>query len=1165
MPARLRRGLLVIVSTFVALAPRPGAGPAVLEAQPAALSAAAFAEPPHAAGVHAWWHWVDGAITREGITKDLEALAAQGVVQVTILNVGLFGDRDFGVPRVRFASPEWFDMFRWALAESHRLGITVGVHNCDGWSSSGGPWITPEQSMKQLVWTKSIVEGGRAIDVPLLRPAEVEGYYRDVAVVAVPTRQRPSAFVAAAPGLRVNGADRPFGPLADGCPISGLRIQKGDRLELDLRSASSFDRVAIHVRRPFMWGDRSKFVTRYALETSSDGRDYRPLADLEVRGLNTTQVFPVPRASARFVRVTVGDVTDSDPWFAIEIGELELLQPSESPAYSPAIPFIAQKTSAIVADSDEDVSVQATEPAWAPAPGDVVLLTDRMSADGRLRWQAPPGSWAVLRVGYTSTGATNNPATAEGRGLECDKMDPAAVEQHFRGFPARAIEAAGERVADTFRFVLVDSWEAGFQNWTARMPDEFQKRRGYALTAWLPVLTGEIVGTSGESEAALFDFRQTIADLIRESYYERMAALLHERHVELHAEVIYGGGGYPPLDVLRSTKPVDLPMFEFWTSTGDDALVAFSPADAPELNLPAAAAAGFGKTLFGSEAYTGYAHYSESFADLKAFGDRAYTAGINRMILHSSVHQPTDDTPGLTLGKFGSHFNRHNSTWPFAAPWLTYQARVQSVLGQGAPVFDVLYFLGDQLPQSFARNAATSVPPGYSVTAINAELLAGRVSVKDGRLQFGPSAAALLSLPPQPGMSLETLRRIEALVRDGAHVYGPKPTRTLSRSDLAQAHAFREIADRVWGGVDGTTVFTHAYGKGSVTWGTPIGNALDRVHASPQFSSVPSGERDVLFTHRRIGDDDVFFVVNQHDRALTRECAFRVGTSTPEIWNPETGAVEHPAAFVHDGDLLRVPVRFGPRQALVFVFRRAAPRAHVTSISTGGLRVFPAAPGAEGLAPDLRFDGPSVRVTVGAPADLTFGTSDGRTLSGRFAPAQPLAISAVHGTLELKSAVSSGGGTEPTARTVEIADLRPLSEYAAPEIRYFSGEAVYHLRFTAPAVGAIGTDRLLLDLGEFDAAAGVTLNGRALGTSWRPGIPLDVTASLARENELVVRVPVVYRNRLIGDLAQFGQVRSVRTSSPVADLLTPAKPLKRSGLIGPLSVTRAPIQPLAGF
>jgi hypothetical protein len=1156
----LRRGLVGVFALLALASIGAGAQPNEPDRSPGPLSPARFQNPGREAGVHAWWHWLDGAVTRDGITKDLEALKAQGVVQATILNVGLFGDRDFGVPRVAFASPEWFSMFRWALAEADRLGLVLGVHNCDGWSSSGGPWITPELSMKQFVWTKTLVAHGGPLDLLLARPAAVEGLYRDVAVVAFRTTQRPSAFRAALPRLQVNDVESAADALVDGCPVSALRIRRGDRLVLAAKKPLAFDRVALHVRRPFMWGEPARFTTRFAVETSRDGRVYNPLAELVVRGLNHTEVLDVPPARARFVRLVVREMSDTDAWIPLELGELELLGKGESPAHSPSIPFVAEKTGSVKAAREEDVYAIGAEGTPAVAPRDVFLLTDHLEVDGRLRWDAPAGSWAILRFGYTSTGATNGPATREGRGLECDKMDPAAVEHHFRSFPEKLITEAGGHAGKTLRFVLVDSWEAGFQNWTARFPAEFEKRRGYSLLPWLPALTGETVASARESEAALFDFRFTIADLIRESYYERLAALLHERKLELHAEVIYGGGDYPPLDVLRSTQKVDLPMTEFWTSTDKSSLLEYAPADAPALNLPACAAAGYGKPLLGSEAYTGFAHYSESLADLKPFGDRAFTAGINRMILHSSVHQPTDEKPGMTLGQFASHFNRNNLYWPYASPWLTYQARIQSVLGEGTPVFDVLYYLGDQLPQYFARNVSTTLPAGYAVDAVNAEILSERIAVADGRLRLnGGGDAALLSLPQQPHVSLATLKRLEALVRDGAQVYGPKPLHTLSMADAREAGTFQALADRMWDDVDGKTVFSHRYGKGTVSWGRPIGQVLNDTGVVPQFAASPAGERDFLFVHRRVADSDIYFVVNQRDRVLARECSFRVGEKTPEIWDPETGAVTRPAAFRIEGAQLRLPVRFRPRQALVFVFRPERPSRFVTSIARGGATLFPAATGAEMSVPELRFEGDGLAIVPAASGPLTLETSDGRTLSGRFEAPETLPIVGLRGTLELRG--PGVGSTGP----IEIADLRSLTEYEAKEVRYFSGEATYRLRFGVPDADAGGGDVLRLNLGDFESVADVTLNGHSLGRLWRPGTELDVTASLQRENELVVTVANVYRNRLIGDLAEYGEVRNLRTSSPIKDFLGPDKPLKRSGLLGPLQVTRIQSQRVPGW
>ena len=96
--------------------------------------------------------------------------------------------------------------------------------------------------------------------------------------------------------------------------------------------------------------------------------------------------------------------------------------------------------------------------------------------------------------------------------------------------------------------------------------------------------------------------------------------------------------------------------------------------------MPACAVTGNNKDILGSESYTGMAHYSESPYELKPFGDRAFCSGINQMILHSYVHQPTDKKPGMTLGQFGSHFNRNNLYWQYISEWFNFQSRIQYVL-----------------------------------------------------------------------------------------------------------------------------------------------------------------------------------------------------------------------------------------------------------------------------------------------------------------------------------------------------------------------------------------------------------------------------------------------------------------------------------------------------
>ena len=142
-----------------------------------------FQDPPETSKIYVMWFWVDNAISREGITRDLEAMKEQGITGATIFNNGLAG-KAFGVPQVHFDSPQWYEMFGFALQEANRLGMEIGMHNCDGWATSGGPWIKPEQSMKQIIWSTTLVEGGKKVSVGLRQAVAKMDFYKDVAVIA---------------------------------------------------------------------------------------------------------------------------------------------------------------------------------------------------------------------------------------------------------------------------------------------------------------------------------------------------------------------------------------------------------------------------------------------------------------------------------------------------------------------------------------------------------------------------------------------------------------------------------------------------------------------------------------------------------------------------------------------------------------------------------------------------------------------------------------------------------------------------------------------------------------------------------------------------------------------------------------------------------------------
>src|SRR5207244_12323522 len=110
-----------------------------------------------------WWHWMNGNVTRQGITADLEAMK----------RIGIGGFQAFHVTDaippgpVGYLSEQWLDLMQHAAREADRLGLEMCMHNCAGWSRSGGPWITPELSMQEPGWTGTDVGGGQLLDVRL--------------------------------------------------------------------------------------------------------------------------------------------------------------------------------------------------------------------------------------------------------------------------------------------------------------------------------------------------------------------------------------------------------------------------------------------------------------------------------------------------------------------------------------------------------------------------------------------------------------------------------------------------------------------------------------------------------------------------------------------------------------------------------------------------------------------------------------------------------------------------------------------------------------------------------------------------------------------------------------------------------------------------------------
>jgi len=1087
-----------------------------------------------------------GNITKEGISKDLESMKRQGVVEATIINIGQNFTKEVDLPKVKFNSTEWIEMFVWALKEANRLGITIGIQTIDGYCTTGGPWITPELSMKQYVWTKTTIEGGKEVITKLAQPVTMENFYSDAAVVAFQFEEKLNSFQLAKPLIVANII--PSGTiLYDGNPKTEINLKKGDEIDVKLAADFTASKLVLFPHLPFCWDDMGKITVQLRLSASNDGTVYTKIADLEFIGVNKSISAPFTLTKAKYFRIEF--VKSNFMYFnTYPIAELELLKDDELPVFTPSVSSFFEKTASVF-DVNENVLDLNNMTSINPiAENSIIDISKNLSSDGTLKWNAPKGHWQVIRFGYTSTGVRNDPATPEGLGLELDKMDTAALNVHIDSYAKKLIQASGKYKGNTLKFILMDSWEAQFQTWTKAFPEEFNRLRGYNIIPWIPVLCGETVGSTQLSEAFLHDFRKTISDLIDKNYYKHFSDLCHRNGMDFHGEVIYSNwGAYPPLDPIKSNQYVDIPMTEFWAVNDANYLGDYKPVNRPAPGFPMYSSLAYDKQIIGSEAYTNYAHYSETPFDLKPFGDAAYCSGVNQLILHSFVHQPFDKKPGMTLGKFGAHFNRNNPIWEFNQDWLTYQARVQYVLQKGEPIVDVIFYAGDQLPQFFSKSFLNDLPIGIQAYSCNYDILKNKAKVIDGKLSFGHDQSfPLLMLPNSTKMEFATLMRISELVNAGAIVYGPKPLEMLSVTELKNNEdSFKKLADSLWGSSG-----ENSYGKGKMISGKPIDEVLSQLKVLPDLTTNTSNPKEIMYIHRKLENADVYYVFNQQNKTLNREIIFRVTGKTPELWNPEDGSVSKPAIYSVGKNQTRLPVSFKPYESKIFVFKNIPPNNFIHQVSLAGKEIFPQQQLIDTTLaiPQAVFNQGQYRFTTSSSGEYDFTTNENKSIKIKLT--QPEMIDPE----KLKIRIEFFPISDEVIKPVEITKLKSLTEFDDPAIKYFAGKARYSINFSVPDNFISSSDSIVLDLGNLGATSEVILNGKLLAYVWQPNTSLVVTELLKSENNLEITVANVCRNRFIGDLIQYGSVKSLWTTSPIETILNKDMPLKPSGLIGPLKL-----------
>jgi hypothetical protein len=1072
-----------------------------------------FKQPLDSAKPRTWWHWTRSNVTTEGITKDLEWMKRVGIAGFQLADVNAGGGQNVD-KKIVFGTPEWFDAVRHAASEADRLGLEMTIFSSAGWSFTGGTWVKPEQAMKKLVWSETTVEGPRSFEGKLPQPPSNNGpirnlitgaprpgsttppdptYYGDSAVIAFRAPQdeiddalsRPQAATEAG---KIGAID--FRSLWDDDLNTALTITTppgGGPAWLQYEFAQPFTARAISI------AGRAGIPVGRVL-ASDNGVDFRTLVTLPgpqlYRG-GLARTFAFPETTAKFYRI---ELTGA-PLTPAAVMNQSSSAPAKEYALSEAVLHSGarihrweEKAGFSFLFEYESVPTPPTPASSIIRSSDIVDLTAKMNRDGTLNWEVPAGRWTILRLGYSLTGAKNRPAVPAGLGYEVDKLSRNHTESYLGGYTDPLAQALGPLYGKSLRYVLLDSWEAGMQNWTEEMLSEFRQRRGYDPTPYLPTLTGRVVTSPEVSDRFLWDFRRTLADMFADNHYKVAAEFLRQRGIGTYGEAA-GVSLEIPEDTLLNKKHLDVPMGEFWARDLHPSSMYYE-----DVRGAASASHVYGKTLVAAESFTGGGY--ESPYSLKKIVDYWFAQGVNRIIFHTSAHQPLDTKPGNTM--VGTHINR-NITWAEQGqPFMTYLARNCFMLQQGLFVADFAYLLNEGAPSTmpfWGAGLRPAPPEGYDFDYVNTDVVLNRMSVNaEGRIVLPDGMSySVFVLPEIDRMTLPVLRKIRELVQNGATVLGPKPLKSPSLAGYPNAdREVQALAEELWGDLDGVSRTKRKFGKGTMVWGLSPADVLASMRIPKDVEFSRALDAKMSWIHRHAGDADIYFVANNTDRKQDINVRFRVSGKEPELWHADTGQIERAEFTIADGRTV-VPLRLAERESVFVVFRRATT---------------------------------SSEQTLSPPTVTTLATVDG-----------PWAVS---------FSPNLGAPAKITLPKLE-SWITNMDE----GVKYFSGTATYTKTMNVDRRWFRAGEKVLLNLGTVNDLAEISVNGKALGILWKSPYEVDVTSVLKPgTNKVEIKVTNQWSNRLIGDRTVAQDKRVLAETAPG---FGPPPTLRDSGLLGPVT------------
>lgn len=556
------------------------------------------------------------------------------------------------------------------------------------------------------------------------------------------------------------------------------------------------------------------------------------------------------------------------------------------------------------------------------ADGQFLELTDKVAEDGTLNWTAPEGDWTICALFLGWHGKMVERAGPGGEGDVIDHFSESAIKRYLAKFDEsfKGYDVSG------IRYYFNDSYEvddaAGNSDWTEDFFNQFKARRGYDLKAHMPELLG-LSEDVDKSERVLFDYRETIGDLLIDTYSSKW-----QEWAAKQGKGIRNQAHGSPANILDVYAVSDVPETEGRSIIG--------------MKTASSASHVCDKPLTSSESATWLGdHFRSKLSDVKTCLDDYFLAGVNHIFYHGTCFSREDAPWPGWLFYAAVHFQPTNSFWDDFKYLNEYVARCQSFLQAGRPDNDILLFfdatdllssrkddrgrsellfhMTQHTPVQSAIGVSASAlsDKGYSWDFISDKMLCNDVAVKGGKiLTRGGNSYKTIVIPKCQKMILGSFEKILSLAKGGATVMieGGLPEDVPGLSDLeASRKKLSELKAKLQFNED-AGVSVAKWGKGLIM----VSDELDEMLSRAGITREPMYDLGLQCIRRTKRDGGkYYFIKNSSAETVETTLGLDAVAKSVAIYNPMTGKAGYGKVSEGEEGRAEVFVKLLPDESLI--------------------------------------------------------------------------------------------------------------------------------------------------------------------------------------------------------------------------------------------------------